>query len=92
MFRLAGLVLLVMTTLVPAQSVTVTYDAGSAGSPAIAPDPTTQGWTLDIGTDPGLTVSDVSPDTGFGLNAWSVTDDTGGGGQFAGFERSNHRP
>ena len=51
-----------------------TYDAGSAGNPMTAPDPTTQGWTL---TDPSggqVVLADVSPDGTTGLNAWRVED------------------
>lgn len=37
------------------------YDAGTNGNPAIAPDPVTLGWTLSQGA--GTTATHVSPDT-----------------------------
>ncbi len=64
------------------QPVSLGYDAGATGAPVTAPDPTASGWIADIGTDPGLTAFDVSPDVGFGVNAWGVSDDTAGAGQF----------
>ncbi|MCP3915714.1 MAG: hypothetical protein GY711_09175 [bacterium] len=48
------------------------YDAGVAGDPPVAPNPTAAGWSETI----LLTtfVEDVSPDPDWGLNAWQITD------------------
>jgi len=62
-------VLLLFASPVQAQ---ITYDAGTPGNPPVAPSPTTQGWTEKI--DAGASVTDVSPDPGFPLNAWQVND------------------
>ncbi|MEZ6017178.1 MAG: hypothetical protein R3F49_18820 [Planctomycetota bacterium] len=50
------------------------YDAGTAGNPAVAPDPTTQGWTLVDPSAGAVTFTPISPDPGTGLNAWQVDD------------------
>jgi len=49
------------------------YDAGTAGNPATAPDPTVQGWTL-VGS--GANSAGLSPDGTTGSNAWQITDTT----------------
>ena len=46
-------------------NVLASYDAGTSGTSAAAPDPQTNGWNLvagDIHTDPGSTSGPVSPD------------------------------
>ena len=50
------------------------YDAGTAGNPAVAPDPATVGWTLIYPLGTGVTLIDVSPDGTTGLNAWQIDD------------------
>ncbi|MCK5000429.1 MAG: hypothetical protein KAS23_12885, partial [Anaerohalosphaera sp.] len=61
-----------------AYAVVLSYDAGTAGNPANAPDPQMQGWTYTNTDplDPDLTTGAVSPDVTTGLNAWNVTDNT----------------
>ncbi len=56
----------------PAFSQAHTYDAGTAGDPAQAPDPLTQGLGGRVVSP--ATAGDVSPDPGSGINAWQVTD------------------
>jgi hypothetical protein len=61
------------------------YNAGTEGNPAVAPDPSSPGaghWTFQRGTNELLSVTNVSPDVGTGLNAWNVTDNTTNSGQF----------
>lgn len=50
------------------------YDAGTAGNPATAPDPESQGWTLVDPSAGQVTLSPLSPDPGTGLNAWMIDD------------------
>ena len=50
----------------------LSYDAGVAGAPPVAPNPATQGWTEIL--KGATTVGDVSPDPDWGVNAWQVTD------------------
>jgi len=58
--------------LCPLAGAQATYDAGTAGNPPQAPSPTTQGWSETItGSN---SVTDVSPDPDFPLNAWQLTD------------------
>ncbi len=58
---------------------TVQYDAGNAGDPVIAPDPTTQGWLFNTTGQALLSSGPVSPDGTTGLNAWNITDALGSG-------------
>jgi hypothetical protein len=51
----------------------IVYDAGTAGNPPVAPDPTSAGWSLG-GWNGLVTLTPVSPDPGTGLNAWEVAD------------------
>lgn len=52
----------------------ISYNAGKAGEPPTAPDPTRQGWTFGrTGAHTELTAGPVSPDGTTGLNAWNVT-------------------
>ncbi|MCA9261984.1 MAG: PEP-CTERM sorting domain-containing protein, partial [Planctomycetales bacterium] len=55
------------------------YDADAD---LIAPSPATQGWIEEFA---GAQGSDVSPDAGYGKNAWSVTDATEENGQFTNY-------
>lgn len=60
------------------------YDAGVEGNPPVAPDPASLdggSWTFLRGTSELLFATDVSPDAGYGLNAWNITDFTTEGGQ-----------
>lgn len=57
-----------------AAQVFASYDAGAAGNPTVAPDPTTQGWTLVDPSGGQVLLTDVSPDGATGLNAWQVDD------------------
>ncbi len=50
----------------------VSYDAGEAGNPVVAPNPTSQGWGLT--SSGGTSQTPISPDVGTGLNAWEVVD------------------
>ena len=72
----------------PTFAQTLSYDAGLAGAPPIAPDPQTQGWGL-VDPSAGMVIfGDVSPDGATGVNAWNIDDDvtfTGGRGHYAGF-------
>lgn len=53
----------------------ISYNAGKAGEPPTAPDPTRQGWTFGrTGAHTELTAGPVSPDGTTGLNAWNVSD------------------
>ena len=61
-----------MTSHAVAQS--ASYDAGTAGNPAVAPDPAAQGWTLEDPSGGQVTIAGLSPDPGTGLNAWSIDD------------------
>lgn len=60
------------------------YNAGIAGNPAIAANPTTQGWTV---VNPTTDVANfasaaISPDGASGLNAWRMLDNSTAGSQF----------
>jgi len=59
----------------------LSYDAGIAGSPAVAPEPTTQGWTYLNPAGSGVVVTDASPDGSTGLNAWVIVDQGSSQGQ-----------
>lgn len=59
---------------VPVSAQTAVYDAGSAGSPASAPDPVAQGWALDDPSGGMVGLTPLSPDPGTGLNAWVIDD------------------
>jgi len=63
----------------------LTYEAGLAGAPAVAPDPLTQGWSLDYPTGTGVVISDASPDGSTGLNAWVISDQGSGNGERASY-------
>lgn len=69
-------VLLLLGVSVPlrAQTTLAAYDAGTAGNPTTAPDPTAQGWTVNDGGAGNTVLVDVSPDGTTGLNAWKVDD------------------
>ena len=67
----------------PLHAQLASYDAGLAGNPATAPDPTTQGWTLNDGGAGNTVLTDVSPDGATGLNAWQVDDSFTDGGSRA---------
>ena len=54
--------------------VVAAYDAGVAGSPVTAPDPTTQGWALSTIAGDQIVATGVSPDGATGLNAWRIED------------------
>jgi hypothetical protein len=58
------------------------YDAGTAGSPSVAPDPATQGWTQNPATPATGTIAlPVAADTIGALpNAWQIMDDSNAGG------------
>ncbi|MCP3919008.1 MAG: hypothetical protein GY711_25975 [bacterium] len=53
------------------------YDAGVAGDPPTAPNPMSQGWSLDLVGPVGL--NPISPDPSAGINAWEVADNTAAG-------------
>ncbi len=78
--------LFLLTTPVVASAQLATYDAGTAGNPAIAPDPTTLGWTLQYPAGTGVTLTDISPDGTTGLNAWQVDDQGTSGNERAHYE------
>ncbi|MCP3917646.1 MAG: hypothetical protein GY711_19035 [bacterium] len=59
---------------VPAAAQGVVYSAGSAGSPPLAPDPQTQGWTLTDPSSGQVGLTPLSPDGTTGLNAWQIDD------------------
>jgi hypothetical protein len=75
---------LIITTNSPASVIFPTlsplarYDAGDTNTaPSGPPDPTTPAggnWSVTSWSDPNLTVSAVTNDTGTGLNAWQVRD------------------
>lgn len=73
-------------------TVVASYDAGAEGNPAMSPDPTTQGWTLDPPAPPaGTSVEGISadiptfvlqnipglPTIRFGSTDWSDYDNDG---------------
>ncbi len=65
----------------------VSYEAGTAGSPAVAPDPQAQGWSLVYPAGSGVQLADVSPDGATGLNAWAIHDQGSAGGERAHYEQ-----
>ncbi len=71
----ATILILAASATASAQQIAL-YDAGVAGNPATAPDPTSVGWTLHYPSGSNVAMTDVSPDGTTGLNAWSI-DDTG---------------
>jgi hypothetical protein len=68
-----GILVLLAVGVAPAQH--VVYDAGTAGNPPVAPDPTTAGFSLG-GWNGQVGLAPLSPDPGTGLNAWEVADGT----------------
>lgn len=60
-------------------AVIIEYNAGTAGNPATAPDPTTSeggGWTLYNTADVNFAWGGVSPDGDTGYNAWRIRDNS----------------
>ena len=72
---------------VPVQAQSAIYDAGDAGSPPVAPDPTTQGWSLVDPSGGMVGLSALSPDPGTGQNAWVIDDQVTFVGGRAHYER-----
>ncbi|MCP3914492.1 MAG: hypothetical protein GY711_02920 [bacterium] len=69
---LATFALLALTADLATAQLTL-YDAGIAGNPPQAPDPTTQGFALRSGGG-NVGLIPISPDGATGLNAWEVSD------------------
>jgi hypothetical protein len=69
-----GLCAVLLSSTAASAQVLASYDAGLAGSPAVAPDPTTVGWTLTYPLGTGVALSDLSPDGTTGRNAWVIAD------------------
>lgn len=65
-------VLIAWLLLAPALQAQITYSAGNAGNPPVAPSPTAQGWAEALSG--ACSVAGVSPDPDAPLNAWQVTD------------------
>ena len=71
-FQIALAAACVLSSTLFAQS--AVYNAGTAGNPAVAPDPQSQGWTLVDPSAGQVMLTPLSPDPGTGLNAWVVDD------------------
>jgi hypothetical protein len=82
-----GLVALALCASSATAQVLASYDAGTAGNPGTAPDPTTQGWGLVYPLGTGVTLTDLSPDGATGLNAWQIADAGSQTGERAHYEQ-----
>ncbi len=80
----SSLAFLILSVTAQGLEVAADYQAGVAGNPALAPSPSTQGWTAVSPTSDlaNFTSAAVSPDGSSGLNAWRMLDGSTVGSQF----------